>query len=311
MTKVYKSAHSLVASLKSLPSAIFHGDCLNLLKKLPDESVDLTVTSPPYFIGKEYERFGPIEDFELLHARVLPEVWRVTKQGGSICWQTGYHVKESAVLPLDYYVFQELRQLPGIRLRNRIIWTFGHGFHASNRFSGRHETMLWFTKGENFTFDLDAVRVQQKYPGKRHYKGPNKGEYSGNPLGKNPSDVWDFPNVNANHVEKTIHPCQFPVALAERMIKSVTKPGDLVFDPFTGASSTGVAAIRNGRRFVGCELVDEYVRTSVTRLTAAVDGTVQVRPLEAELFEPDPRSAVARAPEHFTLHQQHEESVLE
>ena len=69
-------------------------------------------------------------------------------------------------------------------LRNRIIWTFGHGLNSTQRFSGRHEMILWFTKGEQYCFNLDCIRVPQKYPGKRYYKGEHKGELSGNPYGK-------------------------------------------------------------------------------------------------------------------------------
>ena len=78
-------------------------------------------------------------------------------------------------------------------MRNRIVWHFGHGLHASRRFSGRYEVIMWFTKSDDYTFNLDAVRVPQKYPQKKHFKGPRRGELSGNPLGKNPGDVWEIP----------------------------------------------------------------------------------------------------------------------
>src|SRR5690606_1970695 len=123
------------------------------------------------------------------------------------------HVQQGAVIPLDFLVHQEVAKNDTMRLRNRVIWTFNHGLHATKRFSGRHETILWYTKGPGAHFDLDSVRVPQLYPGKLHYKGPNKGKLSGNPLGKNPGDVLAIPNVKGRHVEKTEHPCQFPVAL--------------------------------------------------------------------------------------------------
>ena len=116
-------------------------------------------------------------------------------------------------------------------MRNRIIWHFGHGLHASKRFSGRYETIIWFTKSDNYYFNIDPTRIPQKYPNKKHFKGKKRGELSCNPLGKNPSDVWDIPNVKSNHIEKTDHPCQFPVALVERFILSTTKERDIVFDP--------------------------------------------------------------------------------
>ena len=163
-----------------------------------------------------------------------------------------------SVYPLDYAVFAILKDIEGMVLRNRIIWTFGHGLHPSHRFSGRHETILWFTKGKEFSFDLDAVRVPQKYPGKRHYKGPNKGEFSGNPKGKNPGDVWEIPNVKGSHIEKLDHPCQFPIGLADRLVRALCPKDGIVFDPFMGSSSTGVGAITNSRRFLGAEINEKY-----------------------------------------------------
>jgi len=128
---------------------------------------------------------------------------------------------------LLYPIFKKL----GLKLRNRIIWHFEHGLHCQRRFSGRYESILWFTKNDNYTFDLDPIRIPQKYPGKRYFKGPNIGRFSCNPLVKNPGDLWVIPNVKHNHPEKTIHPCQFPVELIERLILSMTRPGDLVLTP--------------------------------------------------------------------------------
>jgi adenine-specific DNA-methyltransferase len=188
-------------------------DAFKFLGDLAPNSADLIVSSPPYCMGKEYDRSLSIDDFFADHKRLAPLLVRALRSGGSLCWQVGHHVQNGVVVPLDALVYPILAAEKGLVLRNRIVWTFGHGVHASRRFSGRHETILWFTKGHDYHFDLDAVRVPQKYPGKRHYKGPNKGKWSGNPLGKNPSDVWEIPNVKSRHIEKAGHPCQFPVAL--------------------------------------------------------------------------------------------------
>ena len=285
-------------------ATLYDGDCKKLLKGLPDESVDLVVTSPPYCIGKAYEDpKDDIDTFKKLHEDIFNELYRVVKVGGSICWQVGYHVSETCIVPLDcivYNLFTSLsRELANpLILRNRIIWTFGHGLNSSNRFSGRHETILWFSKGMPQQFNLDDVRVPQKYPGKRSYKGPKKGELSGNPLGKNPSDVWDIPNVKANHVEKTIHPCQFPVALPQRLIKALTPEGALVLDPFMGVGTTGVAAMIENRRFAGAETVKEYYEVAIERITEAENGTARIRE-DKPVYIPDERMAVARLPEEF------------
>jgi adenine-specific DNA-methyltransferase len=183
----------------------------------------------------------------------------------------------------------------GLRLRNRIVWHFGHGLHCSNRFSGRYETINWFTKSDDYVFNLDAVRVPQKYPGKRHFKGPKRGEYSGNPLGKNPSDVWEIPNVKSNHVEKTEHPCQFPVALVQRLVLSMTNEGDIVFDPFMGVGTTAVAAIVNGRRAAGAENVKRYYDLAVERIRQAFVGELRIRP-DKPVYKPPKNTSLTINP---------------
>lgn len=294
---------SPLAALKSMETgaewSVMLGDCLNLLRALPNSSVSLVVTSPPYCMGKEYETSTSVEDFVCAHEALLPEIVRVTKPGGSICWQTGYHVRKNEVFPLDFAVFEIMSRISDVKLRNRIIWTYSHGLHATTRFSGRHETVLWFSKGATNVFDLDSIRIPQKYPGKKHYKGPKKGQFSGNPRGKNPGDVWDIPNVKGNHVEKTLHPCQFPVALAQRLIRALTMPGDVVLDPFLGSGSTGVAAMLEKRRFLGTEIDPSYINIATGRLADACNGRALVRPLDKPIFKPGPGLAVANSPIHF------------
>ncbi|GGA01908.1 hypothetical protein GCM10010923_08270 [Blastomonas marina] len=230
--------------------------------------------------------------------RVASEAVRVTSSAGSICWQVGNFVDQGSIQPLDYIVYDVFANQLGLTLRNRIVWTFGHGTHAKRRFSGRHETVLWFTKTNDYFFDLDAVRVPQKYPGKRHYKGPQRGQYSGNPLGKNPGDVWDIPNVKAKHVEKTEHPCQFPLALAKRLITSLTPKGGLVVDPYMGSGTAGAAAITLGRRFIGSDLEEKYVDIARDRLSKAVQNKLPERP-DIPVRTPVPTEAVTKRPRHF------------
>jgi adenine-specific DNA-methyltransferase len=225
------------------------------------------------------------------------------KESGSICWQVGNYVESGSIIPLDY-LFHPIFQSLGMTLRNRIVWRFGHGLHGKHRFSGRYEVVLWYTKSKknNYTFNLDNVRVKSKYPSKRHYKGPNKGQYSSNPLGKNPEDVWDFdfdvweiPNVKAMHVEKTGHPCQFPVGLVERLILALTNPDDLVFDPFAGVGSAGVAALLHGRRFWGSEIDPAYVTIAEQRCNDAIVGRARYRPHDQPVYD-HTRSALSRPP---------------
>ncbi len=273
-------------------------DALDMLKSLGAGAADLLFSSPPYCIGKEYEATSSVDDFIREHKRILPDAIRAIKAGGSLCWQVGHHVANNVHVPLDAIVYAEASRFPELKLRNRIIWHFGHGIHERRRFSGRHETILWFTKGDDYSFNLDAVRVPQRYPGKKHYKGQRRGEWSGHPLGKNPSDVWDIPNVKAGHIEKTDHPCQFPVALAARLIRALTPVGGTVVDPYMGSGSTGVAAVLEGRKFVGSDREARYLMIADARLREAVLGSARVR-ADVPTSPPDLRTSVARLPPHF------------
>ena len=276
-----------------------HQECTRFLKVIPSNSIDLTVTSPPYFMGKDYDKSTKVIDFISFHKELLPEIVRITKEGGSICWQVGYHVKNGNIIPLDFLVHEIFNKCEDTFLRNRIIWTYGHGLHSKKRFSGRHEVVLWYTKGTNYYFNLDRVRVPQKYPGKKHYKGNKKGKFSGNPLGKNPSDVWEIPNVKANHIEKTDHPCQFPVALVQRLIRSLTPQSARIFDPFIGSGTTGVAAIIERRRFVGCETNPKYLHIAIKRCLSALSNQIKFRSVDKPIFEPNSNLSVAIKPPNF------------
>lgn len=277
---------------------IFRKDALQFLSGLPSNSVDLAVSSPPYFMGKEYDASCSVDDFIKVHEQLSPQLVRVIKPGGSLCWQVGTHVHNNVVVPLDSIVYSAFSKSDSLRLRNRIVWTFGHGEHCRIRFSGRRETVLWFTKGDRYKFDLDAVRIPQKYPGKKHYKGPRHGQPSGNPLGKNPGDVWDIPNVKAGHVEKTEHPCQFPVALVQRLVKALTAPGDFVVDPYAGSGSSGVAAIMEGRKFMGCDVDPRYVKIARERIRKLRRGILKCRP-DQPVYVPGPGDSVARVPDQW------------
>lgn len=165
-------------------------DTLQGLKKLESNKFDLIMTSPPYNVGKDYETKTSIELYLKFQKDVIEELVRILSNNGSICWQVGNFVDKGEVFPLDIFYYQIFKDL-GLKLKNRIIWHFGHGLHASKRFSGRYETILWFVKSNNYIFNLDDVRIPSKYPGKKHFKGEKKGLLSGNPKGKNPSDVWE------------------------------------------------------------------------------------------------------------------------
>lgn len=285
-------------------------DTMQFMKDIPDNTIKLIITSPPYNIGKEYETRVSIDEYLSTQKEIISELIRILSPEGSICWQVGNYVDKGEVFPLDIYYYKIFKDL-GMQLRNRIIWHFEHGLHASKRFSGRYETILWFTKSDYYTFNLDNVRVPSKYPGKRHFKGDKKGELSGNPKGKNPSDYWEFiqkdwdnevwkiPNVKSNHPEKTNHPCQYPVELVERCVLALTNEEDIVFDPFSGVASTLIAAIKNNRKAFGTELSEEYVKTGKDRINQTLNGTIKTRPIGKPIHVPSSKDKVAQIPDEW------------
>jgi len=254
-------------------------DNLLFMRTLPDAQMKLIVTSPPYNIGKSYEKRKLLDTYIAEQAQVIAECVRLLHPEGSLCWQVGNHVQNGEIFPLDMVLYP-------VFLRNRIVWHFEHGLHCKKRLSGRHETILWFTKSDEYTFHLDPIRVPSKYPNKRYFKGSKIGQLSGNPLGKNPGDVWVLPNVKNNHVEKTIHPCQFPVELVERLVLALTDTGDAVFDPYMGVGSSVVAALKHGRAGFGCDIEKKYVDIAWQRVRALQAGVLRTRPMNKPVYDP-------------------------
>jgi adenine-specific DNA-methyltransferase len=286
------------------------GDAFDLVKHLEPNSVALTITSPPYNIGKVYEKRTTLQKYLSPFNDFAKALYQATADNGSLCWEVGNYVEDGEVYPLDIY-FYDIFKDAGFKLRNRVIWHFEHGLHASRRFSGRYETILWFTKADTYTFNLDSVRVPSKYPGKTHYKGEKRGQPSGNPLGKNPSDfwkiveadwerlIWEIPNVKANHPEKTIHPCQFPIELVQRCILALTNEGDTVLDPFLGVGSTIIAALMHKRQGLGFELLDEYITLSEKRINDYRNGLLNIRPLGKPVYTPTGKEKVSQIPKEW------------
>lgn len=292
-------------------AVILAGDSAETLRTLPDGSMKLVITSPPYNIGKAYEEATRLEKYLENLAPVVEQLIRVLADDGSLCWQVGNYVEKSEIFPLDIFFYPFFKER-GLKLRNRLVWYFDHGLHASKRFSGRYEVLLWFTKSDEYTFNLDNVRVPSKYPGKTNYKpGTDYGKPTGNPLGKNPSDIWKLmeqeweqglwriPNVKANHPEKTIHPCQFPIELVERCVLSLTNPDDWVLDPFSGVGSALLAALRHGRKALGCEKEPEYNQIAKQRIADFYGGTLGYRPLGKPVHQPTGREKVCQVPQEW------------
>ena len=308
MTTLFKKNIEISSQFSDKKQIILHlGDTLDFLKTIPDDVISLIISSPPYNLGKVYEKKVDIGNYLSQQKPVIAELVRVLKDDGSLCWEVGNFVNKGEVFPLDIYYYPIFKE-QGLKLRNRIIWHFGHGLHASKRFSGRYESIIWFSKSDSFKFNLDNVRVPSKYPGKRHFKGKLKGKPSCNPLGKNPSDVWtvvkedwdkevwNIPNVKSNHPEKTIHPCQFPIELVERCILALTDKNDWVLDPYCGVGSALIASIKNNRKTVGCDKEKIYIEIAEKRIKDYFSGDLKIRPIGKPIFIPTGREKVSQMP---------------
>ena len=288
-------------------TTLITGDVVAELKKLPRKSFNLIITSPPYNIGKSYEKKKPLQFYLKWQEEIIHHLHSLLDERGSLCWQVGNFVDNGEVFPLDVYFYHIFKKF-GLKLRNRIIWHFNHGLHATKRFSGRYETLLWFTKNDKYIFNLDNVRIPAKYPGKRHFKGSKKGLPSGNPNGKNPSDFWsdikqefelgiiDIPNVKANHPEKTEHPCQFPVELVERCVLAFTNENDSVLDPFGGVGSTVLAAIKNNRNGFSIDKSKVYTDIARQRIQSFMEGRIKIRKIGTKIYQPTGKEKVAQIP---------------
>ncbi len=286
---------------------IANTDTLTLLKTIPDNSIELIVSSPPYNLGKAYENRQTFQAYLGVQKQIIAECYRILKAEGNFCWQIGNYVEKGEVFPLDIYYYDFFKFELGMKLRNRIIWYFGHGLHAQKRFSGRYETILWFSKNDNYIFNLDNVRIPSKYPGKKHFKGEKKGQLSGNPNGKNPSDIWeiivndfktalwDIPNVKSNHPEKTLHPCQYPIELVERLVLALSCENGIVFDPFMGVGSTLLAALLHQRRAIGVDKEISYYEIAKQRICEFENGTLKKRALGKPIHVPSGK--IAQMPE--------------
>lgn len=238
------------------------GDCVEIMRAMPSGQVNLVVTSPPYNIHKEYEKKLSLDEYEVSVKRWFSEIPRLLTANGAAWINVGYTTPTTkTTLPLTYLYYPILREM-GLHFIQEVVWRYSGGMAAKHRFSPRSERWQWWVKNpKRYHFDLDAIREQ-----------PIGFDARNNPLGKNPGCVWDFKTVVGGRgasSEKTEHPCQFPRAMIERIIRACSSPGNLVLDPFGGSGTTAIAASGTGRGFISIEKLPKYHRLAVARFDRA------------------------------------------
>ena len=265
---------------------LYHGDCADLLAALPDESVDLTVTSPPYNIGKEYEQPLTLEDYLEWCHKWMTEIHSATNSTGAFWLNLGYVPVDGKgkAVPLPYLLWDA----SPFFLLQEVVWHYGAGVSARQSLSPRNEKFLWYVKDSSeYTFNLDEIRDPDvKYPNQK-----KNGKLKCNPLGKNPTDVWSLPKVtsgrNRSSKERTPHPAQFPEAVIERVVRASSNSGELVLDPFVGSGTTALVARRLGRLAVGFEIRSAYLDIAVKRIEQSLSvGADQTLPLPLGTLTP-------------------------
>jgi len=256
--------------------AIYCGDSLSLLSMLDSETVDLTVTSPPYNIGKEYEDPKALPEYLNWCEEWINEIHRSTTKNGAFWLNLGYLSvpKRAKAIPIPYLLWDRIPFF----LVQEVVWNYGAGVAGRKFLSPRNEKLLWYVKDEEqYIFNLDEVRDKNvKYPNQK-----KNGKLKCNPLGKNPSDVWQMPKVtsgqNRSSKERTPHPAQFPEQLIDRIIKMSSNQGDLIIDPFLGSGTTAVVALANNRKVIGFELDPNYCTFAVKRIQNLTSNGLQGR----------------------------------
>ncbi|PKO44588.1 MAG: site-specific DNA-methyltransferase [Betaproteobacteria bacterium HGW-Betaproteobacteria-22] len=246
--------------------AIYNSDCITGMNKLPADLVNLTITSPPYNIGKEYETPLPLNQYLNWCGDWIREIHRVTCLDGAFWLNVGYVPVDNIAkaMPLTYLLWDKVPFF----LIQELVWNYGAGVATKHSLSPRNEKFLWYVKNKDqYTFNLDEIRDPDvKYPNQK-----KNGKLRCNTIGKNPSDVWQIAKVtsgaNRSSSERTPHPAQFPMDLIDRLVKGFSNPSDLLLDPFMGSGTTAESAIRHNRYVIGFELRNDYCLQIKERLS--------------------------------------------
>jgi site-specific DNA-methyltransferase (adenine-specific) len=242
---------------------IYTGDCVELMKRIDAESIDLIVADPPYNLGKDFgndsDIWGSVDDWLAWSKEWLSECKRVLKNSGSI-FVYGIH---RYICYVQCYLYEI-----GLHYGRQIIWHYENGWSQYTRApASTYESILWFTKTDAYTYH--TIREPYKSTDRLRYKVTKNGKtWKPNPLGRRGGDIWHIPTLAGRRfaAEKVNHPTQKPLKLCDRIVVHFSNPGDLILVPFAGSGSECVSAKMNRRDFIGFEINPHHVRTAEVRL---------------------------------------------
>jgi len=273
---------------------LIYGDAFKYVRGIPRKSIKLIMTSPPYNIGKEYEKKKKFDDYLYDMQKLIENLKNVLRDDGIVVWQVGNYIERRSnvteIFPLDYY-FTDIFISAGFRFLERVVWRFGHGLNATKKFSGRYETLLVFCKADYLP----------KHQIRRYNDIPNELK-SKIVMNSWIEKIWNIPNVKSNHVEKYKHPCQFPIELVERVVYAYTEKNDVVLDPFAGVSSTLIATIKCGRKAIGIEIDMKYIKISKERHIKFLNNKLKIREMRDQKEIPITKGKTSIIPKEFDLY---------
>lgn len=248
---------STITEKKYSLHTVFNEDCINILKKLPNNSVQLIIADPPYNINIEsWDNFNNYLEWakEWIH-----EAERVLKKEGNFIIFGGFQFENPErgdLIDLIYYI----RKNTNFRVVNVITWYYKNGITARRFFSNRHEEIVWLVKGKKYIFNLDDVRIKYDEKTLDLYKKDKRLNIHNLIKGKNPTNVWEIPRLNSNSKERVGHPTQKPQKIIERLVKALSNEGDVVLDIFAGSAITTKVCIENNRNSISCDIDKEFLK---------------------------------------------------
>ena len=244
---------------------LIQGNCLEILKQIESESVDLIATDPPFNTGRDFgqykDKFESVNHFVQFLRERVKECHRVLKSTGSIYLHCDPNASHYIKVMMDEIFHME-------NFRNEIIWSYKTGGTSKRWFGRKHDVILFYSKTDKYTFHMQKEKSYNREGKPYRFKGVEEFEDENGQwyTMAGVRDVWEINAIGRTSKERTGYPTQKPETLYERIIKTSSNKDDNVLDPFCGSGTTGVAAVKNGRNFIGIDQNQDAVNLTQKRI---------------------------------------------